>query len=260
MYLKIVLTLLLIVGVVIVVQLARAPRVQAGASASAPATGPAGAPPDPEPLWATDPDPLLDRKIARLDLKGVTFLEAVDRLREEYGANIVIGWPASHPSYTERVELHLRDATLRAALRALIEPLGDRLHFTLIDGVIVINAHAEYPWAGVIRLHDARDLIQAFAAQPRTPPAEAVTNRRQRDRREWDVRADAVDALFDVIQKRVAPESWRDAGGSVGSMSEWNGILVISHTPQRQEEIAHLLAALRRGLRERPATQPQAAP
>jgi hypothetical protein len=255
MYLKVVLTLLLAVAVVIAVQLARAPRAEGGAPASASAVGPAGAPAHPEPLWAADRDPLLDRRIARLDLKGVTFLEALDRLREEAGVNIVVGWPTSHPSYGERVELRLRDSTLRSALRALVEPLGERVHFTSIDGVIVVNAHTEYPWAGVTRLHDARDLIDAFTARlGATGPGAGASERG------GDPRARAVDSLFDVIQKRVAPDMWRDAGGSVGSMSEWNGILVITHTPQRHEEIAHLLESLRRGLRERPATQPQPAP
>jgi hypothetical protein len=259
MYLKIVLTLLLAVAVVIAVQLARAPRAESGAPGSPPAAGPAGAPADREPVWATDRDPLLDRKIARLDLTGVTVLEALDRLRDEAGVNIVVGWPTSHPSYGKPVELHLRDATLRAALRALIEPLGDRLHFTSIDGVIVVNAHMEYPWAGVTRLHDARDLIEAFIARPRWTGGGTGRSHRGGDPGEWS-RDRAVETLFDVIQQRVDPASWRDAGGSVGAMAEWNGILVITHTPQRQQEIAQLLEALRRGPQTRPATQPQAAP
>jgi hypothetical protein len=262
MYLKVVLTLLLAVAVVIAVLLARSPGVETGVPGSASAS-PGGSHivrADPEPLWATDPDPQLDRRIARLDLKGVTVLEALDRLRDEFGVNIVVGWPASNPIYGERVELHLRDSTLRAALRALVEPLGDRLHFTSIDGVIVTNAHTEYPWAGVTRLHDARDLIQAFIARPTAADPGTRTSHRKGYLPGEDPRARAVDYLFDVIQQRVAPDSWRDAGGSVGFASEWNGILVITHTPQRHQEIADLLESLRRGPQKNPATQPQSAP
>ncbi len=47
-------------------------------------------------------------------------------------------------------------------------------------------------------------------------------------------------------------ESWREGGGSVGSIMEWNGILVVTQTREAQRDVSRLL----NGLRRRPATRP----
>jgi hypothetical protein len=103
----------------------------------------------------------------------------------------------------------------------------------------------------VTRLHDARDLIDAASWCPEPHPESdgpGAPARRQR----------STDGLVKLIHQSVAPGSWQHAGGTVGSIMEWNGILVVSHTPDRQREVARVLDDLRRGPQAELKTRPQA--
>jgi len=44
-----------------------------------------------------------------------------------------------------------------------------------------------------------------------------------------------------LITEIVAPDGWRDAGGTIGSFREFNGRLVIVATPDMHRQIAELL-------------------
>jgi len=51
--------------------------------------------------------------------------------------------------------------------------------------------------------------------------------------------------LVTMIENTVDPDSWRDRGGSTGSIQELNGNLIISTTPANHREITGLLSKLR---------------
>lgn len=58
-------------------------------------------------------------------------------------------------------------------------------------------------------------------------------------------REDLLRDLFDMITQSVAADSWRDAGGSVGSIKEWNGNMVVTQTAENHAQLRDLLNALR---------------
>jgi general secretion pathway protein D len=58
-------------------------------------------------------------------------------------------------------------------------------------------------------------------------------------------RSDRIRQIIELIQETVAPESWRDSGGSVGSIKEINGQLVVTQNTAAQRQIGDLLSKLR---------------
>jgi hypothetical protein len=53
-----------------------------------------------------------------------------------------------------------------------------------------------------------------------------------------------------MISMTVAPESWRDNGGTIGSCSQYNGLLVVTQTPANHKAIEALLSELTAKLRK----------
>ena len=53
------------------------------------------------------------------------------------------------------------------------------------------------------------------------------------------------DEILKLIIDTVAPDTWRDNGGSVGSIRLISGLLVVSQTPSNQKDIQSLLSQLR---------------
>ena len=54
-----------------------------------------------------------------------------------------------------------------------------------------------------------------------------------------------LDSLTQLITETVSPDTWRDAGGSVGSVRSLAGQLIITQTTQNHEQIVQLLTTLR---------------
>ena len=54
-------------------------------------------------------------------------------------------------------------------------------------------------------------------------------------------RQELVDQIIKLITDTVAPDSWRDAGGSVGSIKELSGQLIVTQTPENQRQLTNLL-------------------
>ncbi len=63
--------------------------------------------------------------------------------------------------------------------------------------------------------------------------------------------------LLKLIAGTVQPGSWSLEGrGAVGAISEYSGLLVVSHNAKAQQQVAELLSLMRRALAERPEDQP----
>jgi type II secretory pathway component GspD/PulD (secretin) len=54
--------------------------------------------------------------------------------------------------------------------------------------------------------------------------------------------------LIELIQDTIAPGTWRDAQGTVGSIRVYRGVLIVTHTPDVQRQVAKLLKDLREDL------------
>jgi len=114
----------------------------------------------------------------------------------------------------------------------------------------------EKPAPLVLRMYDVGDLIQPVPDRPLgqgvLPPTQLngilgvrpVTysnSNRQTDRTEQ-----GTDGLIRLIDELIDPESWRENGGTLGSISTRETVLVVRQTEENQRQISELLEMLRK--------------
>ncbi|HEX4792327.1 MAG TPA: hypothetical protein VH370_00960 [Humisphaera sp.] len=138
-------------------------------------------------------------------------------------------WPA--PASAGQIQL-------RTALRWILSDtngLHDTLDFTIDNGAIVITTADEVSKHTMAVVYNIRDLIDAGA--PAVP---------------GPIRQEVVDGIAGLIKDTVARESWTENGGTIGSIREMMGLLIVTQTRANHLELFELLAALRRTSRLRP--------
>ncbi|OQB86106.1 MAG: Tetratricopeptide repeat protein [Planctomycetes bacterium ADurb.Bin126] len=95
----------------------------------------------------------------------------------------------------------------------------------------------------VTRVYDIRDMVTRVPnfkgakieiAQSQGQPGEELATR-----------VEEVDEITSLVTKTIEPNTWRSAGGTVGSLRVVNGTLVVESTPENQKAVETLLANLR---------------
>jgi hypothetical protein len=225
------------------------------------------APPRPPPTrQQVETDLGMDRTVAAVDFRETPFDEAVDLVRKQTSANIVVKWrelEAAGIDSKAPVTLRLTNLPLKRVLRFLCDEMG--------SGTVVVNARAA---GGAIqissaegnvqtetRLYDVQDIVrghyqflQRLGWQPSTQPSDgdgdggqslfAAVSSSGEPARPYD---EAIEEITRMITDFVEPDMWRDAGGTVGSIREFDGRLMITATPDMHDDIAALLELLRKG-------------
>jgi hypothetical protein len=265
-------------GRLIVTQTWENHRQLAGLLAELREPGPAVAPPPPSAdldIWngilkryvSTNPavgDAALRRHIPEVRFDRAPLEQAIDTLAVLAYADVVAEWSAFEAAGVKRdtpVSLHLRDVTLAEALRALLDAHGaERIHFRIDGGCVILGL----PSGGdcvelTTRVYDLRDWLAAVLGPPPTPAPKGHA-----DLAKWAaLRETRVESLIKVIEDTIAPDTWKETGGTIGLIKELNGELVVTQTWENQEQVADLLAALRTDpsrLRTPPSTAPAAQP
>lgn len=183
-------------------------------------------------------DEVLDRLIPDLNLDQVSLEDAFSQVAEATHANILVRWRDLSDAKIEpsqRIRLHLWNVSLRTALRVILAGIDDsatpQIGFTVDnDGVLDVCASHSISDHGVIRFFNIRDIIRSTLT---VPPPDGPTQQ------------ECVDSIIKLITDSVSPDSWRDAGGSIGAIKEINGVLVVTQSIQSQKEIETLLSGLR---------------
>ena len=205
----------------------------------------------------------LDRIIDDVDFRQTPFKDALESLRSKSGTNIVVRW--------HTLEQAGVDSTASTTLRVIKLPLGRVLSLLCddvsaqagvaldwsVDGeTVIVTTADEHGRYTQVRMYDVRDLIEAhYAYRVKTgwkpaPPAGgasllgAVSSANVVA---GDPRAEAVETLTHLIFENVAPDAWRDAGGTIGTIREMDGRLIITATPAMHEDAVRLLQLLRTG-------------
>jgi len=187
-------------------------------------------------------DSQLRQVLPEVKLDSMTLGQAIDALRRMSGANIFVNWyrvgeayPGLNPNTPVHLELRLKNVTLGQVLSKVLESAespASRIGCRMRYGIITISDGS--PKLGSIgRWYYVQDLINHPAhtcfARPGGTPQEI----------EYD--------LTTMIMEAIDPDSWRDAGGEVGSIRSWAGRLIIFQTPENHQKIESLLANLRKG-------------
>jgi hypothetical protein len=203
--------------------------------------------------------PAMERKIAKINLQRMPLDAAVDQIQNQAHANIAVDWLTLEAAGVDRnspVTVKANDLPLRRVLDLLCREAGNgtvKLMARADQGVVIISTAEELSHDTIVRLYDVRDLVISDhdlrlrlhrlldrvglnSDAPSTTPS----------LRTIESRADSIDSLVRVIVQMVEPDSWRDAGGTIGSIREFAGQLVIVQTPEAHDQIAELLGQLRK--------------
>lgn len=187
-------------------------------------------PPAPDPLADLTPKvrAQLSRKIPEFAVENEPLPKAVDAVRAKTDANIFVNWKALEKAGVRRdarVTVRARDVDLEQILRRVLTDITPAptvpLGLSVDDDVITVSTEEDLDRNTTTRVYDVRDLLP--------PPAAARP------------RALALDRLVDQLSDSVAPKSWRDRGGSVGSIRELAGQLIVTQTEANQAQVSWLL-------------------
>ncbi len=226
----------------------------------------------------------LDRPLPELTFDGVGFNDVVDFLRDVSGANIFVNWKSLEGAGIDRnapVTAKLRNVKFSKALNIILDSVGGgtaKLGYTIDDGVITIATAEELGKNTSTRVYDIRDLIinipdfndaPDFSLTSQSSGSQggggaggagggggggggggqgglfAGNGQQSGSEEKGPTRQELVDQIIKLITDTVAPDSWRDAGGSVGSIKELSGQLIVTQTPENQRNLVNLLEQLR---------------
>lgn len=186
----------------------------------------------------------LDRRVPEVKFDNTPLDAAIDALRDEAHANIVVKWRALEAKGVERktpVSLRLRDARLSSVLlQVLRDAGGDRdvlLKYEALDGVITLSTGEELERRTVCRLYEISDLLAMSATAERRLAAQGTAGSFPKTYQEH------VDELIRLIEDNIDFDSWTNSGG--GAIREWSGRLLVKATPEDHRRLASLLQQLR---------------
>ena len=213
----------------------------------------------------------LDRKIP-VDFRQVPFDQVIERLADTHRLNIIVNWHDLKQAHVERtvpIDLDLpNEITLRKALTEVLEQAGGEqveLGYDVSGGTIKIATRQRLDRTTYTAVYDINDLLMEipnFNDAPMTDLTRTNPPPRSRPEPPWEPawsadgqdrdfpepdpqRAGRVAKIIDLIQDTIAPDSWVDRGGSVGTIKEINGQLVVTQSFSTQRKMGNLLAKLR---------------
>lgn len=173
-------------------------------------------------------DQAMELVLPDIQFTGWPLATCLDSLGSTSGQLIFVNWNALRAAGIDGrtpITLSLHRQTLAAALQSVIRKTSDgnaRLQYDAQDNVIAISTQAEFDKLTVTRVYDIREILP-------------LQGNRQ----------DAADELIRAMTRTIEPDSWQDAGGTLGSVREFQGQLIITHSDRVQAYIRAYLDLLR---------------
>ncbi len=225
------------------------------------------------------------KEIVPINFDGNKLEDVLDYIRNTTNVNLVANWSALAEAGIERsqpITLQLTNIPADQALRLVLQQAAAAnpeaaINYSIIDGVVTISTQADLSRTTDIRSYDIRDLlvqVPNFSDAPEFDLNAALSNTNTggstgigggggggggrgggagglfateaETTEELKTRQELVDEITTLIRDTVGrPEDWEAAGGSVSSMKELNGVLIVRTTPENHRQIASLLRQLR---------------
>jgi hypothetical protein len=201
----------------------------------------------------TDPVKRIKDKLATLkislDFTNAKLDEVIAYFQEYSGLNFHLDPDARTKDGEEtKVTIKLKEVTLKTALKLILNPRD--LGCVYRDGVIVIATKAKLGSQTVTRVYDVRDLLFRLRdfAGPRVeltvPGGAGAALAGASFTLEEEPKGEITEEfLTDLIKTNTGERSWDE--NSAASVSQINGLLVISQSKPVHEEIRRLLDLLR---------------
>jgi hypothetical protein len=216
----------------------------------------------------------LERPVGELRIEGATFEQALEILRQRTGAKITVDRQAIESGHDDLpaalarpLDLHVRDMTLEQVLGRLCKAADDgALAYTADGDQIVVTTPAGLARYTCVRVYDIRDILPPpgtprrrsylsgnglFGGQQQQLQQLQGSTRFGNQQQQAPAlgREDVLQDLIDAITNLIATDGWVDNGGTIGSIREVGGRLIIRQTPANHREIARLLDGLRWAMR-----------
>jgi len=190
----------------------------------------------------------LDTRVGPLDLRGMSPVEAVDRLAAQAGVNLVVDWSLIHPDDAATdsrglMTIELEPMPLRAALSRIFRTPRRQLaiNFTVDDNVLLATCILG-PQSREAVAFDVRDLVTDYVAYQQS---HEVLCKAARPSVATDYAAEAALRLQMVTCLSVTPDAWEGSVGVVGLIIPGKGRLSVVGDADEQSQVSHLLAQLR---------------
>jgi hypothetical protein len=180
-----------------------------------------------------------------LDFTDTRLSDVISYFREFSGLNFHLDSDAAARE-GDKVTLKLKDVTLKSALKLLLNPRD--LVCTYRTGVLRIAPKSKLADSAVTRVYDARELLfrlKDFAG----PRVELVAPGKDAlvgvlfDPYEEPVQAINEDNVCEIIRTCTGSRTWDE--NPAASISQINGLLVITHSRAVQQEIERVLERLK---------------
>lgn len=186
--------------------------------------------------------------LTELDLKSVPLEKVLDDLARRNHQSIVVHWDVLETMGVRRttpIRARMDGVPFRQALAAVLAIAGPNgnLSFDMVDNVFVVSSSEYLTLGGVLRIYDIRDIIQRWT----TSELVQISTGHSANADPSHTYAEWVDALTRLIEDTIAADSWKDNGGSIGSLREIAGLLVVTQTLENHRQLVVLLEELRAG-------------
>jgi hypothetical protein len=216
----------------------------------------------------------LRTRLEKIQFKNTTLSDFIDGLKKSTGLDILVKWP---PLETAGIEPNamIRDAqfgggTAETALRFFLDHIGATVYlgYAPNEGSLIVSTAddlASLRYRTTL-YYDVRDIIPP-PGEKEVPSAGGIfggifgaagsQNTQNTQNEDRSPRAKAIKELCYLIARVVDRDSWMDpwGTGTVGTMVEYGGMLVINQTWENHRQIAALLARTgRRTLASRTVT------
>jgi hypothetical protein len=182
---------------------------------------------------------ILDRRIVPSMTNVPDMQTAVAVLSAASNTEIIVNWSTLEGAGIDRnvpTHVHFHGGTLRRALERLCDDVGGGtmgLNYQVDGDTVVISTVEDISKDCTTEIYNLRPLIaQIKASAARTCNQQDLTVE------------EIIEDITRMITYVIDPDVWRSAGGSVASIRELGGLLIVTQTAENQRQIAALLTRL----------------
>jgi general secretion pathway protein D len=226
------------------------------------------------------------RKMApEINFQAQEFQQVLERFREMTGLNMTTNWSALEAAGIEKdaeVNLRLKDQTVRydKVLKSILDAVGGgevQLAFEIDEGVVQISTKEDLSRRTFPKVYNVQDLLITVPTfRGRQINLEQVGSQSQegglaggrylrgqggagqgaggifsggagtQDTDATQGGRDPLLPILELIRNTIDPESWREAGGNVGSIQALNQQIIVTQTSAAHNSLRDLLQQLRR--------------
>ncbi|MEE8169064.1 MAG: hypothetical protein V3T70_00820 [Phycisphaerae bacterium] len=223
----------------------------------------------------------LQETVPEVSFSEVTFEEVIEFVRDVTGLNIIANWPALEALAIDpdiEVSLEMKEISVEKLLSQVLDQVGAgevELGYEIDEGVVTISSREDLSRKTRLFTYNVEDLLISVPDfLGRSINLENIgqgggqgglgqgggggggglfggggggaggggAGGGGNEGGEFTENVD-VDALIELIQSTIDPESWREAGGNIGSVRPLRNQLIVTQTATAHQELRDLLQA-----------------